>query len=67
MGSLSHHHSGKHNRHHQDHTKLPNEQWQSDPAVVGSSNHQREIKLSRPWNQQAGESAFVESTPQDTT
>ena len=61
VGSSSHHHVGKHDRHHQDHTGLPNEQWQRDPAVVGSSNHQREIKPSRPWNQQVGESAFVES------
>ena len=60
-GFSSHHHIGKHNRHHQDYTGLPNEQWQRDPAVVGSSNRQREIKPSRPWNQQAGESAFVES------
>ena len=61
VGSTSHQQIRHQNRHYQNGAGLPYEQWQRDPAFVGSSNHQREHEPNRLWNQEPGESAFVQS------
>ena len=61
VGSTSHQQIRHQNRHYQNGAGLPYEQWQRDPAFVGSSNHQRELEPNRLWNQEPGESTFVQS------